>query len=137
MSCIYRADRIVTTAGIAINDEARFFLAKRRSGGAQSERWEFPGGKCDEGDSDERICLAREFDEEFGVPITVHREIGAIPFEHGTVRYILVGYTITMAVEPSRLTVHTEAGWFTPREMRALELAESDRRLVERYLPLP
>lgn len=136
MSCIYRADRIVTTAGIAINDDGRFFLAKRQSGGAQSERWEFPGGKCDEGDSDERLCLAREFDEELGVAITVHQEIGTIPFEHGTVRYVLVGYAITMKDTPSRMAVHTEAGWFTRREMHALELAESDRRLVERYFPL-
>lgn len=136
MSCIYRADRIVTTAGIATKDDGRFFLAKRRSGGAQSERWEFPGGKCDEGDPDERVCLTREFDEELGVPITVHREIGAIPFEHGAIRYILVGYAITMAHEPSRFVVHTQAGWFTRQEMHTLDLADSDRRLVEQYFPL-
>lgn len=136
MSCIYRGDRIVTTAGIAIDEDQRFFLARRISGGAQSQRWEFPGGKCDEGDIDEQGCLSREFEEELSIPIRVFDEIGSIPFEHKSIRYLLVGYRIELLADPETLTVHTEAGWFTRQEMYALDLADSDRRLVERYFPL-
>ncbi len=133
MSIIYRGDRIVTTAGIA-RENGRFFLARREAGGAQSRRWEFPGGKCDEGDSDEPSCLMREFQEELGVSVRVGNEIGSVTFEHKRVLYILVAYEIELVQSPKNLTVHTETGWFLPEELLALDLADSDRVLIERHI---
>jgi len=134
MSCIYRGDRIVTTAGVAIDGQGRYFLARRQEGGAQSLRWEFPGGKCDEGDTDERRCLKREFQEEFGIDIDVDDEIGTIPFEHKTIRYILVAYRIRLHQEPRVLQVHSEAGWFDKNRILDLDLADSDRSLIESFI---
>ncbi|MFP4153506.1 MAG: NUDIX domain-containing protein [Alkalispirochaeta sp.] len=131
MSCIYRGDRIVTTAGVAIDGNGRYFLARRQAGGAQSRRWEFPGGKCDEGDRDERLCLQREFREEFEIDVDVSDEIGSIPFEHNGIRYILVAYHIRMHTEPQVFTVHSEAGWFEKDHLLELDLADSDRSLIE------
>lgn len=133
MASIYRDGRLVTTAAIA-QRSGRYFLARRKKEGAQSLRWEFPGGKCDE-DGDERRCLEREFDEEFGVTITVAEELGSVPFEHGGTRYILVGYRVEIPHAPLELREHVDCGWFLPREILQLDLADSDRRLVERLLP--
>lgn len=128
-----RGDRLVTTAGVAQRED-RFFLARRAAGGAQSERWEFPGGKCDQNDRDERICLIREFQEEFGATVEVHDELGTIDFQHGERHYILVAYRISFVTEPDTLFVHTEAGWFTIPQLLELDLADSDRHFVERIL---
>jgi len=133
VGCLYRADRLVTTAGVAF-DGRRYFLARRQAGGAQSRKWEFPGGKCDADDADERRCLSREYQEEFGIRIDVGDEIGTVPFEHKTTRYILVAYTISMHTVPTTLEVHSETGWFFPDELTALDLADSDRTLVEQFL---
>ena len=130
MDHIYRGDRLVTTAGVAERD-GRFFLAQRKRGGAQSMRWEFPGGKCDQADGSEASCLKREFREEFGVTIDVGREIGSIPFEHGQIRYMLVGYEISFRSDPTTLHEHLASGWFTVPEMLDLDLADSDRTLIE------
>lgn len=130
---LYRADRLVTTAGVAAVD-GRFFLAQRKPGGALSRRWEFPGGKCDQSDADEARCLVREFQEEFGVGITVGAEIGAVPFVHRSIPYILVAYWITFETPPQRLYEHLDSGWFTRDQMLALDLADSDRLLIETHL---
>lgn len=135
MSIIFRGDRIVTTAGVAY-DSGRYFLARREAGGAQSRKWEFPGGKCDEGDGDERACLIREFFEELNIPVDVGAEIGTVPFEHNSIPYLLVAYHIILSAKPTTLTVHTESGWFLPEEIELLDLADSDRILVEQYLRL-
>jgi 8-oxo-dGTP diphosphatase len=130
---IYREGRLVTTAGVAEAD-GRYFLARRKPGGALSGKWEFPGGKCDQAEGSETQCLIREFQEEFGVDIAVDGEIGAVPFEHGEVRYMLVGYAIRFLQQPTRLVEHTDSGWFDPQAMIRLDLASSDRQLIEAYL---
>ncbi len=130
---LYREGRLVTTAGVAV-ENGRYFLAQRKPGGALSGRWEFPGGKCDQDDGSEPRCLVREFREEFAVDISVHGEIGAVPFEHGAVELMLVAYGISFHTPPTRLIEHVDSGWFSPEEMVALDLAESDRRLIERVI---
>ncbi len=45
------------------------------------DRWEFPGGKVDEGETDE-IAVVREFSEEFGVKVRVGEKITETHFEH-------------------------------------------------------
>lgn len=127
---LYRDNRLVTTAGVAIVD-GRYFLARRKPGGALSDKWEFPGGKCDQDDGVEANCLIREFQEEFQVVVTVGDEIGTVCFEHGGTRYILVAYQIRFHSPPVVLLEHTESGWFLPEEMLHLDLAGSDRRLIE------
>jgi 8-oxo-dGTP diphosphatase len=129
MDSIYRDGRLVTTAAVGIR-EGQFFLARRKEAGAQSLRWEFPGGKCD-ADHDERKCLVREFQEEFGVAITVGEELGSVPFSHGGRDYILVGYRVEIEREPLELREHIDSGWFFPEEVLALDLADSDRLLFE------
>jgi 8-oxo-dGTP diphosphatase len=130
---IYREGRLVTTAGVA-ESGGRYFLARRKPGGALSGKWEFPGGKCDQVEGSEKQCLIREFQEEFGVDIAVDDEIGVVPFEHGAVRYILVGYAIRFLQQPTRLIEHTESGWFDTPSMVRLDLASSDRQLIEAFL---
>lgn len=132
MASLYRNGRLVTTAAVAVRD-GRYFLARRKETGAQSLRWEFPGGKCDE-DCDERGCLEREFLEEFGVSITVGREVGTVQFEHNDTRYVLVGYHVVIPEAILELREHVASGWFTPEEMVRLDLSDSDRRLLPKIL---
>ncbi|MFW6214575.1 MAG: NUDIX domain-containing protein [Alkalispirochaetaceae bacterium] len=110
----------------------RLFLARRQAGGELSRRWEFPGGKCRDEESLQG-CLEREFLEELEMRIRAGEEIGSVPFEHRGVAYQLVALTVTMEGEPQLLHVHEEVGWFTEEEVVALDLADSDRQLFDRF----
>ena len=52
-------------ACIAFN-EKNVFIAHRNHVGQMGGRWEFPGGKVEDGETDEQSII-REFEEEFGV----------------------------------------------------------------------
>ena len=63
---------IIVTAGI-IRKETSVLLTRRPDGSRHAGKWEFPGGKLEEGESPEE-CLRRELQEELGLDV----QVGAI-----------------------------------------------------------
>ena len=61
--------RIVVTAAV-IEQGGRFLLTRRLEGTHLAGRWEFPGGKCEPGETHHQ-ALARELDEELAVAAVV------------------------------------------------------------------
>ena len=45
-----------------------------------------------------------------------------------------MAYEIELLQHPVELHVHSETGWFLPDELTALDLADSDRLLIERHI---
>jgi mutator protein MutT len=60
---------IVVAAGV-VEDDGRFLVTRRQAGAHLEGYWEFPGGKCEAGETP-RLCLAREIREETGLDIHV------------------------------------------------------------------
>lgn len=59
----------------------KVLVAHRNPVGQMGERWEFPGGKVEDGE-DEATGIVREFQEEFGVKVRVGEHIADAEFEH-------------------------------------------------------
>ena len=71
-----------TLVTAAVIEQNGFFLITRRQPGVHLEgHWEFPGGKCDLGET-LTSCLARELREELGVVAEVHDEIWSITHDY-------------------------------------------------------
>src|SRR6266540_2100265 len=68
-----RARMIVVTAAV-IERDGRYLVTRRQRGVHLEGYWEFPGGKCDAGES-LAACLARELREELDVDARIGREI--------------------------------------------------------------
>lgn len=66
---------IVRVAAAIISRQGRYLIAKRKAGVHLAGFWEFPGGKCEPGESLEN-CLRRELQEELDVIIS-----NPVPFE--------------------------------------------------------
>jgi mutator protein MutT len=119
---------IVVLAAI-IERDARFLLSRRLEGTHLAGLWEFPGGKCEPGETHED-CLARELREELGVESTIGDEL--IVTEHAyadrTVRLHFRRCTISGAPQP---LLSQELRWVTKTDLRALDLPEADRALVD------
>ncbi len=64
---------LVVSAAI-IERDGRFLITRRPTGVHLEGLWEFPGGKCDCGESLE-ACLARELKEELDVDVVVGAEV--------------------------------------------------------------
>jgi 8-oxo-dGTP diphosphatase len=117
-----------SVAGIARRG-GKYFVGRRAMGGAMGGRWEFPGGKVEEGESDAE-ALRREWQEEFGIPITVGAALAAARFEHKGRSYELTAYEVSFEGEPAFLAEHSEWAWMGLEALEALEFADSDRRLL-------
>jgi 8-oxo-dGTP diphosphatase len=92
------------------------------------EKWEFPGGKAEEGESDGE-ALVREYAEEFAVPIRVGEFLGTVSFVHQGQRRILNAYRIDFLKTCFSLNEHSEWRWARAEEIETLDFVDSDRRL--------
>lgn len=110
-------------------DGEKILIAHRNPVGQMGGRWEFPGGKVEEGESDER-AIVREFEEEFGVKVSVGEKIAQTFFMHNGAQVALHAYGITVPhdgnAQKYRLTEHTEYKWAFPAEIPTLNFVDSD-----------
>ncbi len=115
-------------AGI-VYEKGKFLIGHRLPVGEMADRWEFPGGKVDPGETPE-IAIRREFSEEMGVLAQPGEFIASVRFENRGGPVDLLAYRVTLSSEvPSALTEHTEVRWATFEEIQGLSFVDSDRLL--------
>lgn len=119
-----------SVAGIAIKDGG-LLIAKRKPGGDLGGKWEFPGGKAEEGESD-RAALTREYQEEFGIAIETGPLLARSSFVHKGHTFCLNAYRVFFnSGEPELcLKEHTCWRWAAIAEIEQLDFAASDRGLL-------
>ncbi|MDR1256403.1 MAG: (deoxy)nucleoside triphosphate pyrophosphohydrolase [Spirochaetaceae bacterium] len=118
----------ISVAGIASQD-GKLFIARRIEGGAMGGKWEFPGGKVEDGETCEQ-ALRREFLEEFGVEAAVGARLAEAEFEHKGKRRSLRAFAIEFLSRDFKLCEHTEWHWADYGEIEAADFAPSDLKLL-------
>lgn len=128
-------------ACIAVIDK-KILIAHRKNIGDMAERWEFPGGKVEEGESDS-TAIIREMREEFGVEVEPKELITQAAFMHSGKQVSLSVYHVNFPHSgkgkdpPFILTEHTGYAWVKPDEIRDLEFVDSDYMIfpiIENYV---
>lgn len=123
----------ISIACIAI-DNGKILIAHRNPVGQMGGRWEFPGGKVEEGESDEQAVI-REFSEEFGVTVKVGEPVASSEFEHNNKIVKLHAYRIFVphnGIEKKYiLTEHTDYKWVDIMDIPGLEFVDSDLKIYE------
>jgi len=117
-----------SVAGIAF-EKGKAFIARRKAGGDLGGKWEFPGGKVEDGE-DDADALRREFQEEFGVDVSAGPLLATAAFTHREQCFSLNAYRIFFTSLRFTMTEHEEYRWATLAEINALEFADSDRLLL-------
>ena len=114
----------VVTAAI-IQDQGRFFVARRGPGEKLAGLWEFPGGKVEPGETLQE-GLKREIAEELGVEAIVGDVVteSHYKYEHGEI--LLVALQTEIKGKDIKLSVHDREDWLFPEQILALELAPAD-----------
>lgn len=106
----------------AVIERDGLILAARRTGPpALAGRWEFPGGKCEPGESD-REALVRECREELGVGISVGERVGPQYSTPGGAMVVRTYLATIEEGEPKALESHDELAWLRPGTPEAREL---------------
>jgi mutator protein MutT len=127
------ADRspIVVLAAVVERD-GRFLVTRRLDHGHLPGLWEFPGGKCEPGES-HGACLRRELMEELGVAATVGGEIIVIDHAYPDRTVRLHFRRADIDGEPQPL-LGQQMQWVARESLAALEFPAADRALIDRLL---
>ena len=119
---------IVVLAAV-IERNGLLLVTRRLEGTHLSGLWEFPGGKCEPGESD-AACLARELKEELDVASEVGAEILVTEHAYPSKTVQLHFRWCRIQGEPKAM-LGQEMRWVTRAEMRGLEFPAADRDLIE------
>lgn len=120
---------VIHVVGAAILRAGACLLAQRGPHRAEPWKWEFPGGKVEDGESP-RAALAREIREELDLEIAVGDLLGRGESAAEGRRIVLDVYTAELLAGEVRLTEHHRWGWFRAAELIELDWAEADRPIV-------
>ena len=121
---------LVVTAAI-IRKKDKILLAQREEHSKHSLKWEFPGGKLEDGESPEN-CLKREIREELNLDIDV-KDIFKVVYHEYTDRAILLLCYLCDALEGEVLTLEcNDFRWVAIEEIQKYSIVEADIAIVEK-----
>lgn len=120
-----------------VYQNGKILVARRNPTGDMGDRWEFPGGKQEAGETDE-TAIIREMNEEFGVIANAGEKIASSEFEHRGKMSVLNAYLVQFdhngIEKPYVLTEHTEYKWVLPEEIPNLNFVDSDLKIYPAVL---
>ncbi|HBR01455.1 MAG TPA: 8-oxo-dGTP diphosphatase MutT [Ruminiclostridium sp.] len=122
---------MLNVAAAVIVKENKILITQRAKEDSFPLKWEFPGGKLEEGETPEE-CLKREITEELNLDIDVQNYLGsyAYPYETGDIRLII--YKAQIISGDMQLNVHNDAKWVTVNELKNYEFPPADTDLIEK-----
>ena len=118
---------IVVTAAV-IERDGRLLVTRRLKGTHLEGYWEFPGGKCDAGESLE-TCLVRELREELAVDSVVGKRILTTRHEYPE-RHIELHFFETQLRGDPVPQMNQEMQWVPRDALPSLKLPPADDELV-------
>jgi 8-oxo-dGTP diphosphatase len=119
----------IVVAAAVVERDGRVLVTRRLQGTHLEGFWEFPGGKCDPGETLD-ACLLRELREELGVDAVVGAEILATSHTYPERRVELHFFSVDLSGEPAP-RLGQEMKWITRDELRVLPLPPADAELVD------
>ncbi len=115
--------------------DGHLFAAQRSEAMSLPLKWEFPGGKVDEGESEEE-ALHREIMEELSIEIEIGTRL-APAFKEDPARnrvICLVPYICRIMSTPIVLTEHSQYKWVRIDQLTTLDWADADLEVIGTYL---
>jgi 8-oxo-dGTP diphosphatase len=118
----------VVVAAAIIERDGRFLLTRRQKGVHLEGYWEFPGGKCEPGET-HTACLVREIREELGVEAAVGEELLAT--RHAYVdRQVELHFLRCTVGETPAPQLGQEMRWVAREDLATLAFPPADTELI-------
>lgn len=125
------ADAALHVVAAVLRDaRGRVLLARRPEGKADAGLWEFPGGKCEPGETP-LDALRRELREELGIAFTRAEPLIRVPVASGHALRLRLDtwQAFGLSAEPQALE-HAALAWVEPAELESYPMPAADRPVV-------
>ena len=118
------------TAAIILKDN-KVLIAQRSPHVKLANKWEFPGGKIEPGETPQE-CLKREIREELDVDIEVLDFFAESMYEYHSGTIKLMAYWCQWISGDFTLNVHSQIAWVNRHELELYDFAPADIPLVDK-----
>ena len=115
-----------------IEKEGKFLLTQRNPHAVLPLLWEFPGGRVEDGETDE-AALAREISENIGVSLAVQGLSMHVIHEYERYHLDMLVYHATIVGQPSAKSVNA-VRWVSPSDFAAYQFPGADQQTVDALL---
>jgi 8-oxo-dGTP diphosphatase len=121
--------RIEVAAAVLI-EQNRVFAAQRGEEGPLGLKWEFPGGKLEDGESPTE-AVVRELREELATTVEVDRLLLTVQHQYPWFHITMHALLCRRVEGDLNLTEHVQARWLEKEELYSVDWAEADLPIVQ------
>ncbi len=121
--------KIEVVAAVIINKNL-IFCAQRKLNGPLAGKWEFPGGKIENGEKREE-ALIREIKEELHSELIIKKYLTTIEHEYDSFIIVMHAFLCTVKSTNFILNDHIDAQWLSSFQLDNVDWAAADIPIVE------
>ena len=124
--------QIKTVAGVIKNEKGEILCTLRDQGKYEyvSFKWEFPGGKIEEGETNQQT-LARELREELEIEVEIGDFFYQVEHDYPDFHLSMAVYECKLISKEMKMNVHKGFKWLAPKDMMTLDWAAADIPVAE------
>ncbi len=125
--------QITTVAGVIKNEKGEILCTLRDQGKYDyvSFKWEFPGGKVEEGETNEET-LTRELHEELEIDVEIENFFYQVEHDYPDFHLSMAVYECKLISKEMKMNVHKGIKWLAPQDMMTLDWAAADIPVAEK-----
>jgi 8-oxo-dGTP diphosphatase len=122
---------LIVVAAVIEREDRRLLIGQRRRNDSSPLKWEFPGGKVEEGEEPE-AALARELREELGATLEQAVEIGRVNHQYADRPQALEIRFFAAKVREVELVPKPfeQIAWVLPKELGSYDFLAANAQLV-------
>jgi 8-oxo-dGTP diphosphatase len=124
---------IHVTCAIIRNEENEVLVVQRGEKTDHPFKWEFPGGKLKEGETEEE-CTIREIKEELAIDIVICSRMPDTVYDYGHKQIILIPFVCDTLDELPLLSEHIAYRWLNRADLKDVDFSGADIVVAENYL---
>ncbi|WP_206485035.1 8-oxo-dGTP diphosphatase MutT [Thalassotalea sp. G2M2-11] len=120
--------QVHVAVGVIVSNH-QFFLTKRLDHAHQGGKWEFPGGKVEQGETVAQ-ALARELKEEVAIDVLACTELMKISHDYGDKQVLLDVYLVDNFSGEPNAQEGQQQGWFALEELSKIDFPAANEAIV-------
>jgi 8-oxo-dGTP diphosphatase len=124
---------IRVTCAIIRNEENEVLVVQRGEKSDHRFKWEFPGGKLQDRESEEE-CIIREIREELSIGIVICKRMAEVEYDYGMKQIQLIPFVCDTLEDFPVLSEHIDFKWLAVQDLKNVDFSAADIQVADHYL---
>ena len=124
--------KIKVLCGLIFNSSNQLLITRRKDGDFEG-KWEFPGGKLEENETEEE-CLIREIKEELSIDINIDYFLMNNFHSYPTFSVELISYVSSIKSGQIILKDHDKYEWVNINQLKSFDFIDGDVPIIEQII---